>query len=219
MTTALTLYGSSVAATTLATAAQLSSATGGTETSVTTTAPASGSGYIEVLGLTGSSAVNAAIPSPSAKGFLWDVTTLEGKTLASGPWTAAIGLLDSLGGGPTLSFTVRIYKRSSGGVFTLLGSLVLGASTIATTRTTYTLTGSTVASAFVTGDKLYADEWMQANGWSSDPIHNFVTTSATQGLANDLQLITPGYDLTTSLYGNTVMSDSLRSGLVIGGVG
>ena len=192
--TALTLYGSSVASTTLSTAAQLSSATGGTETSVTTTGPASGSGYVEIRGSTGSSAVNASIPSPSGNGFLWDVTTLEGQTITAGSWTAAVGILDTKGSGPFSSLTLRFYKRSSAGVYTLIGSIAMGSGTISTTRTTFSLSGSALGSmAFGTGDKLYADLWLQANGWGSDPIKNFVTTSATQGLANDLQITTPGY--------------------------
>ena len=192
--TALTLYGSSVASTTLATAAQLVSAIGGTETFVTTTGPASGNGYAEIRGLAGSSPLNVSIPAPSGNGFLWDTTILEGQVIAAGNWTGIIGLADAAGSGPTLSFTLRFFKRSSGGIYTLIGSIALGASTIGRTRTTYTLSGAALGSmAFTTGDKLYLDEWMQANGWGSDPIENFVANSASAGVANDLQIVTPGY--------------------------
>lgn len=192
--TDLTLYGSSVASTTLATAAQLASVSGGTETFVTTTGPSSGDGYAEIRGLAGSSPLNASISAPTGNGFLWDTPDLEGQTIAAGIWTASIGLADAAGSGPTLSFTVRAFQRSSAGVYTLIGPMILGASTIFRTRTTYTLTSAVLSSMdFGSGDKLYFDEWIQANGWGSDPIENFVSTSATQGLANDLQIIPPGY--------------------------
>lgn len=192
--TALTLYGSNVASTTLTSACKLSTTTGGTETTVTTTGPASGNGYVEILSQAATASLNASIPSPDGKGWLFDVTTLENCTISAGNWSASFGCQDSAGSGPVQSFTIRFYKRSSGGTYTSIGSLTLSSQTINTTRTTYTFSASSLSSmSFSVGDKLYVDLFIQATGWSSDPIVNYVSNSATQGVANDLQITTPGY--------------------------
>lgn len=192
--TALTLYGSNVASTTLTSACKLATTTGGTETTVTTTGPASGSGYVEILSQAATATLNASLPSPDGKGWLFDATTLEGQTISAGNWSASFGAQDNAGSGPVQSFTIRFYKRSSGGVYTSIGSLTLSSQTITTTKTTYNFSASSLSSmSFATGDKLYVDLFIQATGWASDPIVNYVSNSATAGVANDLQITTPGY--------------------------
>lgn len=192
--TALTLYGSNVASTTLTSACKLADTTGGTETNVTTTGPASGSGYVEIFAQAATASINASLPAPDGKGFLYDSVNLENCTISTGNWSASIAVKDTAGSGPVQSFTLRFYKRSSGGTYTSIGSLVLSSQTINTTRTVYNFSASSLSSmSFSTGDKLYVDLWIQATGWGSDPIVNYVSNSATAGVANDLQITTPGY--------------------------
>lgn len=197
--TALTLYGSNVASTTLTSACKLSTTTGGTETTVTTTGPASGNGYVEFLSQGGTATLNASIPAPTGKGWLYDSTALEGQTIAAGNWSASFGAQDNAGSGPVQSYTLGLFKRSSGGTYTSIGNLTIGSTTIATTRTTYNYSASGLSSmAFGVGDKLYIHQFIQATGWASDPIVNYVSNSATAGVANDLQINTPGYSPTAT---------------------
>lgn len=213
--TALTLYGSNVASSTLGTACKLATTTGGTETSVTTTGPASGTGYVEIFSQTGTASLNASLPAPDGKGWLFDATTLEGQTITAGNWSASFGAQDNAGTGPVQGFTIRFYKRSSGGTYTSIGSLSIGSTTITTTRTTYNFSASSLSSmAFSTGDKLYVDLFIQASGWGSDPIVNYVSNSATAGVANDLQINTPGYSATATTNTETVTETYSGSELV-----
>lgn len=192
--TSLTLYGSNVASTTLTSACKLADTTGGTETNVTTTGPSSGNGYVEIFSQAATASLNASLPSPDGKGWLYDNTNLENQTISAGNWSASIAVKDTAGSGPVQSFVIRFYKRSSGGTYTSIGSLTLSSQTINTTRTVYNFSASSLSSmSFSTGDKLYVDLFIQATGWSSDPIVNYVSNSATQGVANDLQITTPGY--------------------------
>jgi hypothetical protein len=193
--TALTLYGSSIASTTLTTADQFATTTGGTETSKTTSvASAAGNGYLEVLSQGGSGTIYTSIPAPTGRGWLFDVTTLEGQTLASGNWSGSVGLADTAGSGPLLSIIAREYKRSSAGVYTSIGTLTLSGPTITTTRTTFSLPSTSFASmAFATGDKLYVDLFIDANGWGGDFIVNDVSNSTSAGVVNDMQIVSPGY--------------------------
>ena len=194
--TSLTAYGSSVAATTVTTANKMSSTTGGTETTKTTSvASGSGNGYLEVLSQGGTGTVVGSLPgSPSGKGWLFDVTTLEGQTMASGTWTCALPVADTAGSGPLLQMIMRAWKRSSGGTYTSIGSMTLSAPTILTTRAVFTLTGSSIpAVSFATGDKLYFEAFLQANGWGGDFIVVYESNSGTAGVTNDVMITTSGY--------------------------
>lgn len=203
--TALTLYGSNVASTTLATACKLADTTGGTETNVTTTGPSSGNGYVEIFAQAATASLNASLPSPDGKGWLYDNTNLENQTISTGNWSASIAVKDTAGSGPVQSFVIRFYKRSSGGTYTSIGSLTLSSQTINTTRTVYNFSASSLSSmSFGSGEKLYCDLFIQATGWSSDPIVNYVSNSGTAGVANDLQINTPGYSPTATTQTETV---------------
>ena len=126
-------YGSDVASGTLSTADLLSTTTGGTEVTKTTTGPASGNGYVEVLSQGGSGTLNASLPSsPSGNGWISDAS-LEGKTILSGNWSANVALADTAGSGPIDSLVIRFWKRSSGGSYTSIGSLTISSTTINTT--------------------------------------------------------------------------------------
>ena len=213
--TALTLYGSNVASSTLGTACKLADTTGGTETNVTTTGPSSGNGYVEIFSQAATASLNASLPSPDGKGWLYDNTNLENQTISTGNWSASIAVKDTAGSGPVQSFVIRFYKRSSGGVYTSIGSLTLSSQTINTTRTVYNFSASSLSSmSFGSGEKLYCDLFIQATGWSSDPIVNYVSNSGTAGVANDLQITTPGYSPTATTQTETVTETATGSEIV-----
>jgi hypothetical protein len=187
--TALTLYGTATASSTLSTADQFSTSTG-SGTPQVTTAPASGSNYMELLSQGGSGTLYTTPPAPTGHGWLLDSTLLEAQTMPAGSWTASVQLADTaMPTGVSASaaaIVVRYYKRSSAGVYTSVGTLTLSNPTIYPTQTTYTLSGSLSSMAFSSGDKLYADLFLDggANWWSTDTIS--VNVSA-------FQVATPGY--------------------------
>jgi hypothetical protein len=159
--TAFTAYLTNAASTTLTTAEQLYS-TSGTPTTATsaTTKIGTATGYGELYSQGNASAWGAggSAPAPSGHGFLWDVTTLEAQTMASGNWSATLNLIKNAGANAVADIHVRAYKRSSGGVYTSIVDMVLTAQTIDTFGEPYSLPSTSGSStAFTTGDKLYID--------------------------------------------------------------
>jgi hypothetical protein len=197
MTTALILYGSNVASSTLSSACVTPTTTGGSETTATTTAPLSGDGYLEIYSQGGAGVLNASLPTPSGKGWLFDSTVLEGQSISAGAWSATVAASDPVPG-PVAGIVVRAYKRTSAGVYSLICTLSIGATPFGTTRSTFTLSTTSASSvSFATGDKLYFDLNINATGWASDPVVVYESSSATAGVASDMQVTTPGYAPTT----------------------
>lgn len=205
--TALTCYGTVTVSTTLATASTLATVTGGTATTKGTRCGSGAQlnwGELVSQGTTTAWAGAGSIGSPSGKGWLLDATTLEGQTIAAGNWTPTLSLRyfgTATGFITNCDMHVRAYKRSSGGVYTQIGSdMILTGQTLGTSTTVYTFGATSLAQmAFATGDKLYIDAWLDifANGnTSSNAQINVSVSSTTQGVANDTQIVTPGYNPT-----------------------
>jgi hypothetical protein len=193
--TSLSLYGLTATSTTLITAAKLASSTGGSASSVTTTINA-GSGYYELLGLGGVSTAVGSLPQPSGKGWLFDTTSLEGQTLASGNYTFIGKLAVGSGTLGPATLTLRVYKRSSSGTYTAITSGTTTSFTVTTTATAESSSVTGIASmSFATGDKLYVDAFLNAAPGSSRNI-SFSVSSTTSGVAQDLEVDTPGYGAT-----------------------
>lgn len=207
-------YGSAVASTTLTTAGQLSlNSTGGVETNTTSTSTDS-SGlnmwYEEVWALGGSVGDSASIPSPTGRGWLYDSTFLEGKTIPSGNWSAAISE-DDTGGFTAITFIVRSYKRSSSGVYTSIGSMQVANQSMSGTKTLYNIPNtSMVAMSFGIGDKLYLDHFLlpTTGHWSSDPIRIYLSNSSTLGVTNDFMITSPN-PISSNVNSRIVISDSM----------
>lgn len=216
MVTALNVFYANAASTTLTTADQLyfSTGSGGSPTNVATyTVFGTGLGWVELQPQGSSQTPVGAIGSPSGKGFLWDVTTLEGQQLVSGNYGGIIRLNASqFSGGSgltqagtlTADVVVRVYKRSSGGVYTNIVTMTLTAQSIVSAFTSYTLpstAGSTTS--FSTGDKLYTDAWANvtanANGSAAQGIRFNRLSTDTTTFVGDTQAIitTPGYQATS----------------------
>lgn len=194
MVTALTLYGTGGASSTLTTAAKLTTGTGGTVMTVNTSINA-GNGYYELYGKGGgaSSAVTS-LPSPTGNGWLWDVTTLEGQQLVSGSYTLTGTVAIGSGTLASCSLSLRLYKySSSNSTYTAICSGTSSTFTLTTTATAYSISLSGIAAfSFVTGDKLYLDAFLNGIPASARSVHVSVS-STSLGIANDMQVTTPGY--------------------------
>src|SRR5213080_1883437 len=106
--TALTVYGTTTASTTLSTANTMFSASGGATGGTNTCLVGTATGYGELYAQGNGSAWAAAgsIGAPSGHGLLWDVTTLEGQQIVAGNWTPTLRLALSTG-----TMTVDAYVR------------------------------------------------------------------------------------------------------------
>jgi hypothetical protein len=216
MSTALTLYGTSVVSTVLSSAACLTAQVGGTETSVIVTGPPSGDGFVELQALGGSAPLYSSLPtSPTGKGWLFDQSLLDGGTISAGSWQVSLALAVVQQAGWVQTILARVWKRASSGSFTLLGTLSLSNQTITQARTIFTLSPVSFPSvSFAIGEKLYLDAWIQATGWGSNQIRIYLSSSSSAGVSNDLQVITPGYTVSPSSFiitaaGHNLLRDAL----------
>jgi hypothetical protein len=179
------LYGSDVADATLTTACDMATTTGGTETSQTS----SGTGvniYQEVYSKGGSPASVGAIPAtPTGNG--WVFKQASAGTYPLGNWSASITFSSTFTG---VSLTLRFFKYSSG-TYTSIGTITV--SLTGSAKTTYSFAATSMpATTFLSSDLLYIDLWFLDNNSniSGDNPIIYESTSATQGVANDMQITT-----------------------------
>jgi len=188
--------GSNSASGVLATADLLSlNATGGAEVTTVTNAPAdlSTTKYMEVLSQGGNGTDTASIPSPTGLGWI-SGTQLEGKTIPAGNWSASLGISDSAALNRLNELTIRFFKRSSGGSYTTIGSILASGLSINATRTSVSFSAVALSAvSFVTGDKLYVDLFARStlSGWSGQRVSIYLSNSATQGVSGDMEVVTP----------------------------
>lgn len=199
--TALTLYPLDDPSTTLANAHQFGTGTGGTQTASTgSVRPGAANRYMELRGNTYVDTATTSYPAnASGYGWLFDVTTLEGKSIPAGDWVFTLSACESADvttdwtGGPA----IQIWKRSSAGVYTLMGQALssdTGALTVSYVAhsVTCTVADDTV---FDTGDKLYIElYWRSTVRPSTSSYLRFYGTAAdqTSGIAA-FTITTPGY--------------------------
>src|SRR6266480_113493 len=154
--TALTTYGIFSASSTLSTASKMVITSGGTSAGQNTTC-GTATGYSEIFpqGTASAWAAAGSIGSPSGNGYLWDATTLETQTIASGTWTPTLRARNTGNNTITVDMYCRAYKYHSG-TYTAIGTCTLAAQSLSqTTSSNYNLSGSLGSMAFTTGDKLY----------------------------------------------------------------
>jgi hypothetical protein len=187
-------YASNVASTIggLTQSDQMSQVSGGAETSVSVTMPATSlNTYVELLAQGGTSSATNALPAPTGKG--WSLS-LAGNTILSGFWSSAFTLAKS---GSTISgasFYVRWYRRTMDGTYYPIGSDSLTSQSFSTTKSVYSLPGVQAALwQFISGDVLYIDAFVYngATSWASAVFTVYVSNSATQGVYNDGIIIAP----------------------------
>lgn len=181
-----TLYGSNVADGTLTTASDMSTTTGGTETSATTTATGTNV-WVEVLSRSGTIATVTSMGSQSGKGWIFFPTAPTGGTFTAGPW-GAIFTLQALAPGTT-DITVRFSKYHAG-TYTTIGTI--NKTGVVAAKTTYTFTTTSFSSvSFAAGDGLYIDLWWHDTSGADDNPIVYESNSASVGVANDVQITTP----------------------------
>ena|SRR2546421_12159711 len=179
------IYGSSIADGTLTNACAMAATTGGTETSKLTTNQAVAGTFGEVYSQGGTSTTYSAIQAPSGHGWVF----LPGAgTFATGNWSASI-TLSSANGTVGMIYIVRFYKYT--GSYVSIGS-INGPGATTTAKTTYSFTATSMSTVtFAATDLLYVDLWLNdTSGVSSDNPTVYISNSATQGVANDMQITT-----------------------------
>lgn len=201
MTTALNVYGTNTASTTMSTAGLLVNVTGASGNGQSTSKCGTSTGYGEIYanGNIGSWAAAGSIGSPSGHGWLFDTTLLEGQQIIAGTWTPLIRAKISVGTA-TADMYVRAYKLAADLLtYTLIGTCSLLAQSLTTTIANYNFAGNSLsAMTFGAGDKLYVDVWfnltVNGSGSSTATIAFTNSNSATQGRASNAEVDTPGYN-------------------------
>lgn len=162
---------------------------GGSETSRTTTVTGTNV-YAEIRSQGGTQASVTSIPAtPTGRGYVYQPGA---GTFATGNWSASATFAASnWGGSPSnTDITMRFFKYSSG-VYTSIGTLNVGVTSIS--KTTYSFSATSMSSVtFGASDLLYVDLWWHDTNTSTqgdDPVV-YVSTSATAGVVNDMQITT-----------------------------
>jgi hypothetical protein len=214
--TPLSVYGINTASSTLSTANKLVNQANGTiRIQTATTIPNDNTAnWIELNSQGGTTTSNAVAPAPSGKGWLYDSTVLESVNLNTGAYTASLNLQTSLSY-IGVNILMRWYKRSSGGVYTLIGTVTYPSTNIFGQSPLNFIAKSTAFSAvaFSTGDKLYFDAFVQPTGtfrWTGGQM--LVTMGNTAGgFAYATELDTPGYTVNNTVTKKTAIRFLLRS--------
>lgn len=171
---------------------QMSQVTGGVETSVSVTMPATSlNTYVELLAQGGTSSGTSVLPAPTGKG--WSIS-LAGSTILAGYWQSAFTLAKSGSTMTGAALYVRWFRRTMDGTYYPIGSTSLTSQSYSTTKSLYVLP-SVVAALweFVAGDTLYMDCFVYngATSWASAAFTVYVSNSASAGVYNDGTITTP----------------------------
>lgn len=202
MTTALTVYGTNVAATTLTTAGKLVTAAGGTLSSCSSKiGTALNFGQLYALSNANPWPSLGSIPNPAgvAGGFLLDASTLDGQTIAAGTWTPEIRVRLS-NATANVDFFIPIWKYDkNSGVFSFLwqpnsfGNSLTNAFSFPTFNNP-----SEAAQSFEPGTFLYFEVWANINSSTTGASDTMIMTVCSDTGHIDNSIITPGYDPTSS---------------------
>jgi hypothetical protein len=189
-----TFYASNVASTIggITQACQMAQASGGTETSISVTMPATSTNtYVELLSQGGSSSAFSTLPAPTGKG--WSIS-LAGNSIPSGSWSSVFTLAKSGSSMGGAALYVRCFRRTMDGIYYPIGSMTLTGQTYSTTKTAYSLPSITATLwQFISGDTLYIDAFVfnGSTSWASAAFTVYVSNSASAGVTNDGMITTP----------------------------
>lgn len=188
----ITLYGTNVADSTLASACKMVTGTGGTEVGVTTTIPSTPTlQYAQVLSKGGTYSTVSSLLAPDGSG--WIYWPGQAGTFDAGNWSA-INTHSAFFHGTSL--IIRFYKYSSG-TYTAIGSITVAMSV--SSKTVYNFPATAMpATTLSATDGLYIDLWwFDSGGAQSDSPVNYVSSSSSAGVANDMVVTTSNFTLTT----------------------
>lgn len=213
MTTALTCYAITTNSTTLSTARELISASGGAQgTGVSTKVGNNTTGWFEEYSQgNGTATIVGSQGSADGHGFLFDVTTLENQTIVSGSWVFTFNFA-MLSASSTMTGTMnyRAYKRSSGGTYTSICSGASSSQSISgTTVVSVAVTVNSVSAvSFSTGDKLYSDIWIdETTGDFFNGSLNYFPSNSTSAGWSGASIQTPGYNPTGGVIQHIICCD------------
>src|SRR6266700_1952891 len=199
MVTPYTTYGTATASGTVATCNTLVTSTGaGAILKTTLIGTSTGYGEIWSQGNAGAWPAAGSLGGVGPHGWLLDTTLLENNTLLSGNFTVTHTLRVSVGS-ITADLYERVYIRSSGGVYTQIGSnLVKSGVTIQVGAVAFAWPATSLPlQAFGVGDKLYRQLDMRiltnSTGSGVATIQVSMANSASLGVASQVQLVTQGY--------------------------
>jgi len=194
--TALSLYGSNVAASTLATAFKASKALTGIESSFSTTVGFTTTGWdFFSPGESATWAAAVSEPSPDSKGFILDDGTLFNQILSLGTFTIKVTANhNTLGRTITADMHCRLYRYD--GTFNhLIAELNQTGNSITNSKTTFSFSGSVSATTFGASDHLYFDFPVNitTSPSSSVTLQYYFSTSGTAGISGDQEVDTAGF--------------------------
>lgn len=230
--TALTVFFTNTTGSTLSTTYQLSITHGTDNVSVTQDysllSTSTGWGEVTAQGTASAWAAAGSIGSPTGKGFMLESATLDlsGQTIAAGTWGAttrlSIGHTDgTLGGTIVGDIHMRAYRYRAG-VYTQIVDMVATSQTIPTTSgsiVSYTLSGTGVATDFISGDLLYCDIWIDVtSNVTVDTLRNIRLNRISTNFTGDTnaEFVTPGYAATPPPPSGSGVSFVMGSGMLPG---
>ena len=193
-------YGSSIADGTHTTGNDMAlNASGGTETFAQCATPLSGSGYRELpaQGTSVNGSASGSIPAQSGNGW-WYKVIIAG-SIPAGNYQAACGLANVHITSTYTSFVIRFSSyNSSSGIYTTIGTITVSSQQLTTTRATVSFAATAMSLAsFNANDYFYVDLFAQSTTWvSMDAIRVYESNVATAGVANDMQIMVPTFQLT-----------------------
>ncbi len=198
--TPLALYGTNAASTTLPSAGQLATGTGGADVGVATKI-GTGQYYGELcaLGTNAAWPALAALPDlPTGNGWLLDSPLLSNQQMLAGPWMPTITARITQGNA-FVDFFLRVWAYDNQGkTYTPIGTMALPGQQLTTTHQVYAFNPTSLPTfTFNAHQKLYMECWLSVtqnnSGSAKAQINVKLATNAGAGVANDLQVTTPGY--------------------------
>lgn len=212
MSTPLTVFMTAQASATLATSNQLYIVSGApANTVVYNTIGAFVTGWGELTSQQlGSWASSGAIGLPTGNGWILDpsIQSLVGQEILSGNWTASIRINASQfppftqAGLLTADIAMRVFRRTSAGVYFQIVSLVLTGQIISNAFTTYALPATAGGlEEFHTGDVLYIDVWLNVTSNNNVSLLQGIRlnrqSTDTVGLTGDptVSMTSPGFQV------------------------
>jgi hypothetical protein len=217
MATALHLYGLQ-AASSLSTAAKLATAVGGTTSNLTTlSGTVQGYGDLHGLGTAGAWDGLSSLPivTPLGNGWLYDSTALEGKAISGGTWTCVFRLLRGTYTTYTGTLYVTFWKyNATGPTWTYFGQGSVTAD-ITASAVNYTISATNTPTMFFgSGDKLYIEavhDKASSGGTTARTVSVYNSSHATLGIANQVDITTPGFTPGRGIPASAAISQSWRA--------
>jgi hypothetical protein len=206
----ITLYGSKVSNVDLSTASNMSTATGGVETSSTTIMTGTNVyGEIWSQGNAGLATVTTIPGTPTGHGWVYRPGA---GTFSNDIWSAVFTL--SRATGFVADVTIRFSKYSSGS-YSAIGTINTATNT--STKTVYTFSTTTMpATTFNANDLLYIELWhhdTDSNAGGDNPTV-YISSSATQGVTDDLVVTTANFTASGTPVGGSTPTNSLGVNII-----